>query len=403
MIDYDRYAELVLRVGVDFQPGQGLLVNALVEHAPLARALARAAYTAGARFVDVHYEDRHNRRALIELAPDETLSFSPPWLLGRLDQCAGERAALVSLTGDPEPDLLAGTDGDRAGRARQGELLAKFFELAETGELAWTVAACPSAGWADAVFGEPDVERLWSELAPTVRLDEPDPPAAWRAHLDVLNARAAALTAHDFDALRFRGPGTDLTIGLLPRTRWFTADAETNSGRRYVPNLPTEEVLATPDCRRTEGTVRATRPLVLQGTLVRGLELRFEAGRAVEVEAETGAEVVRRQLETDAGAAALGEVALVDGESRVGRSGLVFLSTLLDENATCHIAYGRAATPVEGVDGTPAERRAAGVNDSALHVDFMVGGPEVRVDGVTRDGHDVPILHQDRWLLPAAP
>ena len=235
-----------------------------------------------------------------------------------------------------------------------------------------------------------------------MRLDEDDPVAAWREHIAMLKARAASLNARRFDAVRFTGPGTDLTIGLLPRSRWMAAETETAWGQTHVPNLPTEEVFTTPDFRRAEGPVRSTMPLVLQGTIVRDLELRFENGEIVEVKASSGEEVVRKQIETDEGSKRLGEVALVDGDSRVGRTGMTFLNTLFDENATSHIAFGQALQDaVEGgKDLTPDELAEHGVNDSSVHVDFMIGGPGVDVDGLDADGNAVPIIRENAWVLP---
>jgi aminopeptidase len=393
------YARLVVRVGLNLQPGQVLAVNAFLEHAPLARAVAKEAYAAGAQFVDILYADQHVRRVHIQQAGDEGLGWSPPWLVKRMTDLGETGGALLGISGNPEPELFADLDGGRVGRARMRAVAEASLHLSE-GICNWSIVAYPTAGWAQTVFGEPDVDRLWDAVATAVRLDEPDPVKAWQEHIDNLVRRASALNARRFDALRYRGPGTDLTIGLHPDSTWLAARDEIR-GIEFVPNMPTEEVFTAPDSRRVDGTVRATYPLQIQGTIVRGLEVRFEQGRAVEVHADEGEELMRTHIAIDDGAARLGEVALVDADSRIGRTGIVFCDTLFDENAASHIALGAAI--VQGVEGAMAlsheDRHARGVNQSSIHTDFMIGSRELDVWGVDKDGKESSILQKGDWVL----
>jgi aminopeptidase len=386
-------------VGANIQPGQDAVVIGLVEHAAIAREIAREAYRAGAKHVVVQYMDLHVRRAAIELGPEEEVGWSPPHLVDWVGRWDRENPAVISLTGNPNPDLMADLDPALVGRAEPRELRVALLDSVRERHINWVIVAAPNEGWAQQVFGEPDVERLWQAVATATRLDEPDPVAAWRAHAEQLQARADALTASAFDALRFRGPGTDLTVGLLPKGRWRSAGFATASGIEHLPNIPTEEVFTSPDWRRAEGFARSTYPLVAAGTRVSGLAVRFEGGKIVEVEAESGADIIRGQLATDEQAPYLGEVALVDGSSRVRQSGLVFCDTLFDENAACHVAYGAGLPETLDGDLPPEELLEAGINVSGIHVDFMIGGPEVEVDGLDRDGIATPLIRGDVWQL----
>jgi aminopeptidase len=392
------YARLTLEVGVNLQPGQRLTINALVEHHPFVRALAESAYELGAGFVDVYYGDQHVRRAHILHASDEVLGWSPPWLVERAKSIAADGGALLSISGNPEPDIYADLDGSRVARSQMRALREATLALTE-GSCNWSIVAYPTEGWAQAVFGEPDVERLWEALATAVRLDEPDPVASWRTHMTKLADRANAISSRRFDAVRYEGPGTALTVGLHPDSTWQAA-LDLSRGIQHVPNMPTEEVFTTPDARRVDGTVRATYPLALQGQIVRGLELRFADGRVTDVRADEGEELMRTLVATDDGSRRLGEIALVDRDSRVGKTGIIFYDTLFDENAASHIALGAGIVQAVEVDGLSAEERhARGVNVSSIHTDFMIGSDELAVSGVSADGEETPILRDGEWVL----
>jgi aminopeptidase len=400
----DRYADLVIRVGANVQPGQEVVLTYQVEHVPISRAVTRAALRAGARRVHPYVTDLHLRKAAIELGPAEELGVTPSHILDWARTWRDTRPAIVQLTGNPEPALFDGLDPVMVGKAEPKDLREIYLPLVMERIVNWVIVPAPNEGWAEVVFGERDVERLWEAVSTAMRLDEADPVAAWRDHAAELKARAAALNERRFDAIRFRGPGTDLVVGLLDASRWLCATFETNTGVEHLPNIPTEEVFTTPDWRRTTGVVRSTYPLVVPGVYARvdGLEVRFENGKIVDVQADgDGADVIRTQLESDDRAPFLGEVALVDNSSRISQSGLVFHDTLFDENASCHIAYGSGLPmAVDGADGQGADELiAAGVNVSGTHTDFMIGGPEVEVDGLDGSGTATPIMRDNSWVL----
>jgi aminopeptidase len=398
--DLDRYARLLVDVGVNLAEGQELYVDAFVEHAPMVRAVARAGYAAGARRVDVAYADKYVAAAMVELGPEEELEHGAPWLIQRSGAIEERGGALISLSGDPDPGLFEGLDPRRVAIPRARDLTAAKIKVASSDNVRWTIAAYPTEGWAQTVLGSPDVDRLWSAVASSVRLDEDDPSEAWRAHIRDLAARTQALNELGLDAVRFHGAGTDFVAGLLPQSTW-RCGSHAVGGRDFVANMPTEEVFVTPDRNRADGVVRATKPLPLNGAVVKGLEVRFRDGAIVGVDADVGADIVREQVVLDDGAARLGELALVDEGSRVGRTGLTFFNTLFDENAACHIAYGQSAgavvDDVASLDGE--DQLALGINQSSVHTDFMIGGPEVDVDGIRGDGTAVPLLRENVWQL----
>jgi aminopeptidase len=392
----DKLADLAV-FGANVQRGQLVSITSYIGKELVTRKITRAAYERGAKFVDVLYFDQWLKRERIAHAAEETLDYVPPWMRERLFNLSDEHAARISLSGPHAPRALEGLDPARAGR----DLLPY---LPETGEVvnrmttSWCIVPVPTPSWAELVY--PDVprqdayERLWEDVAHICRLDEDDPAEAWVERSAVLKANAQRLTDKRYDALRLHGPGTDLTIGLFSSAHWAAGDLQTVDGRRHSPNLPTEEVFSTPDPDRVDGYVSATMPLELSGSIIENIRVEFEGGQAVRIDADTGAEALRAVASRDDGAARLGEIALVDREGRIGPLGRVFYDTLLDENAASHIALGGAYEhPVDD----PAEK--ARVNDSVVHVDFMIGSPELNVDGITRDGSVEPVLRDGAWQL----
>jgi aminopeptidase len=392
-----RFADVVVGFGANVQPGQIVSVGCEPGKEFMVRAIAASAYRHGAKFVDVQWFDPWVKRARVEYAREEDLDFIPDWHGKRLLALGEVGAARVGLSGPVAPGLLEDLDPARVGRDR-------FPALKEAGQVVndrttnWTIAPCPTPAWAQLVFPDLDtaeaLAQLESRLLHVCRLDEDDPIAAWRSRADFLVATAERLTGRRFDALHYEGPGTDMTVGLLPGHTWQAARFARADGLVHMPNLPTEEVFTSPDPERVDGVVQSTKPLVLMdGTVVRGLRVRFEGGKAVRIDADSAAETLRTICARDAGASRLGEIALVDAEGRIGALDTVFYDTLLDENAASHIAFGQGFPFVIGDESRDR------VNQSEIHLDFMIGSEELRISGVTAAGEHVPVLVQGHWQV----
>jgi aminopeptidase len=392
----ERLADLTIGFAANVQRGQIVAIGAELGKEEMVRALAASAYRHGAKFVDPLYFDMHVKRARVLHAEEDTLGFVPSWYGERLLELGRQRCARVGIAGPATPGLLDDLDPARAGRD-QLPFLKETATLINQATTNWTIVPFPTAAWAEQVHPDlaPDeaLRRLGEQIVHVCRLDEPDPIAAWRERMDVLVGVSERMTARRFAAVRFEGEGTDLTVGLLPTTRFIAAQFETAEGIRHMPNLPSEEIFGAPDPQRTDGVVRATKPLVVAGSIVRGLEVEFRDGRAVRIDADEGAEVLRGYAARDEGASRLGEVALVDGDGRIGKLGTTFFDTLLDENAASHIALGESYRFTAGEEDHPR------LNHSSIHVDFMIGGDDVAVTGVTSAGEDVPVLRGGAWQL----
>jgi aminopeptidase len=392
----DRLADLLVGFGANVQPGQVVDVSGMLENRDLMLAIAERCYRAGALHVEVDYVDLWLKRAKIEHGGDDTLGYAPPWQIERVRAMAERRSATISLAGAPAESILQGVDYERLGRDVP-PTSAEWLKALTERTLNWTIGPGPTTEWGQRVYpdlpAEEALDRLWQDIARVSRLDEADPVAAWTERMNTLVGVAERLTERRFDVLRFEGPGTDLTVGLIPTSRFHAGGAETVDGIAHRPNLPSEEVFTTPDPTRTEGVVRSTKPLELGGTLVTGLTVRFEGGKAVQIDADEGAEVLRARTAHDDGAAYLGEVALVDGDSRIGLLDTVFMTTLLDENAASHIALG------SGFEWAVGDEDRDRVNRSEIHIDFMIGSSDVDVTGVTSSGDEVPILRAGSWQV----
>ncbi len=394
--DLDRFADLAIAFGANVQPGQIVAIGTEPGKELLTRALVASAYRHGAKFVDVAYFDLHVKRARLLNADPDTLDFVPSWYGNRMLELGKQRCARIGLSGPAFPGLLEDVDPQRAGR----DLLPAVKEgvtVVNEATTNWTAIPCPTRNWATLVYPDldPDAayDKLVADVVHTCRLDEDDPIAAWTERVKVLKGAAAALNERGFDALRFRSEGTDLTVGLLPTSTFMAATMETVGGITHMANLPSEEVFTAPDPQRVDGVVRSTKPLLLGGSIISGLEVEFRDGRAVRIDAQENVDVLRGYVARDDGAARLGEVALVDDAGRIGPLDTVFFDTLLDENAASHVALGAAYTFTAGPEDQDK------VNVSSIHIDFMIGSSDQEVDGLSSGGEAVPVLRGGSWQI----
>lgn len=402
----EKYAELALKKGVNIQKGQELVVTAKLSAAPFVRLVVKKAYQAGAKHVHIEWRDDDLTRTRFLYAPEESFEDYPEWKVHAFETLAEKNAAFLSIY-SPNPELLKDIDPEKVAKDNkvEGEALKKFDEFIVKDKVSWSLISVPSETWAAKVF--PDLEkeeaiaRLWEMIFKMTRVDQEDPVAAWDDHVKNLQNKAAVLNRKKFKKLHYKAPGTDLTIEFHEKHRWIDATSTNAKGTPFVANIPSEEVYTLPLKTGVNGKVRSTMPLVYNGNLIEGIELTFNEGRIVDYAAKSGFETLKHLIETDEGSHYLGEVALVQHDSPISQSGLLFYNTLYDENASCHLAIGEAyPTTLEGgADMTREELDAHGVNDSINHVDFMIGSAELDIDGELADGSRIPVMRGGRWAI----
>jgi aminopeptidase len=400
----DLLAEVAVRVGLGLRAGQELVMTASLDALPLARRITEQAYRAGASLVTTLYTDDTATLMRYHFAPDESFDHAAGWLYDGMGAAFKSGAARLAIAGG-NPSLLSNEDGEKVGRANRAVSMAyrPALELITRHAINWTIVASATPAWAAAMFPDdaPDVAlaKVWEAIFETTRINNDDPVAAWKAHDAGLQSRAARLNEKRYSALRYRGPGTDFTLGLADDHLWLGGGTTAGNGLYCIPNMPTEEVFTTPHKDRADGTVTATKPLSHQGTMIEGIQVRFEKGRIVEARATRGQEVLQRLIDTDEGARRLGEVALVPHSSPIAASGMLFFNTLFDENAASHIALGQSYSSClrDGDKLTPEQLAARGANDSLIHVDWMIGSGELDIDGITASNVAEPLMRQGEW------
>lgn len=409
-----KYAEVIVKVGLNLRKGQKLVITNSrtrgvgMYAVPLVREITRAAYEVGARYVDALWADEELLRIRLETASRETLNEYPAWHTAALMSAVEKGDAMLTIVGE-NPDLLSGLDPESISVLQKAHL-ENFMPVGAAisrNAINWCLVAASSPAWAAKVFPKLEPEKaeskLWKAIFETTRVDQDDPVAAWTDHIRKLQARSKYLQSKQYTALHYKGPGTDLTLGLPRGHKWISAQSLAENGIVFTANMPTEETFTLPDRQRADGTVAATMPLSYGGTLIEDFNVAFENGRIVKVNAKKGEAVLQKLIETDEGASRLGEVALVPASSPIAQRGHLFYSTLFDENASCHIAIGRAYrfTLTGGEELTDEEFTASGGNNSLTHVDFMIGSNKIDINGIKEDGTPEPVMRKGEWAFKA--
>ncbi len=403
-VKLDKLAEVAVKIGLQLAKGQDLVITAPLAAVPLVRLITKHAYIAGAGLVTAFYNDEEATLMRYRHAGEETFDKAAGWLYEGMAKAYGSGTARLAISGD-NPMLLSGEDPNHVARANRAMSMAykPALEKISNFDINWNIVSYPNPSWARQIF--PDVaedvavKRLADAIFAASRVDLDDPVAAWQAHNAALHARTVWLNNENFASLHFKGPGTDLTVGLADDHEWHGGASAAKNGIVCNPNIPTEEVFTTPHAHRVDGTVSSTKPLSHQGTLIENITVRFEAGKIVEAKASRGQEVLLKVLDTDEGARRLGEVALVPHSSPISASGLLFYNTLFDENAACHIALGQCYSKCfrDGANLSKQEIAEKGGNSSLIHIDWMIGSGQVDIDGIRADGERVPVMRQGEW------
>ncbi|MGD6775100.1 aminopeptidase [Sutcliffiella horikoshii] len=400
----EKYAELAVKVGVNIQKGQTLIVNADIATAPFVRLVTKKAYEAGAKLVQIEWSDEQVTRIRYDKAPDESFEYFPGWRAEMLEKAFGEGAAMLAIT-SVNPDLLKGVDASKIANLQKaaGEATKAYRNMVMADKISWSIVAVPSKGWSAKVFPElseqEQEEKLWEAIFHATRANLEDPVQAWMDHKEKLSEKVDFLNNKKFKSLHYKAEGTDLTIELAEKHVWIGPESINENGVAFIANMPTEEVFTTPLKTGVNGTVRSSKPLNYGGNMIDNFSITFENGKIVSFEAEEGNETLQKLIETDEGSQYLGEVALVPHDSPISNTNLIFYNTLFDENASHHLAIGNAYSfALEGGKQMSEEDlEAAGANSSITHVDFMIGSSDMDIDGITHDGERVPLFRQGNW------